>query len=95
MQIVEDEADRIVPHRLDPDHHDVALARHRLALGAAVALDLGRGRGHPKVLGWQLENAAVLERHLQAALVTRQADLGWPVAPAHAAILCAAGRRRI
>ena len=41
MHVVEDELHRVVADRLDADDLDVALARHRLALGRAVPLHLG------------------------------------------------------
>src|SRR4051794_36784735 len=84
MHVVEDELHGVIPDRLDADDLDVALARHRLALGRAVPLHLGRGARHPQVFGRKLESRAVVEGDAQAALVLGEPDLGRPALRVHA-----------
>src|SRR4051794_39622628 len=58
VHVVEDELDGIIADRLHADNLYLALARHSLALGRAVTLDLGRRARHPQVFGRQVEGGA-------------------------------------
>jgi hypothetical protein len=84
MHVVEDELDGVVADRLDPDDLDVALARHRLALGGAVALHLGRGARDPQIFGRKLEGDPVIEGDMKRALVLGEPDFGRPSFRIHA-----------
>src|SRR6266700_7021479 len=78
MHVVEDEAHRIVPDRVDLEHHDVLLARHGLALVGRMALHLGARALHPQIFGRKLVALAVVETHDQRGAVAPKLDLGRP-----------------
>src|SRR5690606_3304480 len=75
MAVVEHDADRVPPNRLDPLDSDVLLAGHEDALAGGVPLDLG-GRGvDAQVLGVEIRLEAVREAHDEAAGALLQRDL--------------------
>ena len=78
VHVVEAEPDRVVAHRVDADDLDIALAGHGLALGRAMALDLGGRAGDAQVFGREREARAVVEGDRQRAPVLGQAQLRRP-----------------
>src|SRR5262249_56065884 len=79
VQVVEDDAYRVVADRLQLDDPDLGAAGDELLLVRAVTLHLGRWALHPQQLGRQPERRAVVEIDLQDLLRLAQTDLGRPV----------------
>ena len=75
VPVVEQQAHRIVAHRLDADDGHVALARHGAPLIRAVALHLGARAFHPQVFRGQAEMGAVVERRPPPAVSGRRLKL--------------------
>ena len=78
MQIVEDEADRVIADRIHLQDGDVLLARDRLALGGRMALHFGARASHPQIFGRKIEARASIEDDRQRLAVLMQAQLDRP-----------------
>jgi hypothetical protein len=78
VHVVEAQLHGIVADRVDADDLDVPFAGYGLALGSAVALDLGRGAHNSEILSRKIEGGSVVEDDPQGAPVLGQAEFGRP-----------------
>src|SRR6476469_4360860 len=78
MQIVEDDAHRVIADRMQFQDRHVALAGNGPALGRRMALHLGAWAAHAQKFRRQFEALAAVERHDQSLAILLQAQIGRP-----------------
>src|SRR6478752_3491558 len=78
MHIVESDPDGIIPHGIDGENCDVALAADRLAFRFGVTLYFGGRAGHAEQLRGQTKGLAIVERDAQRAAILREPDFDRP-----------------
>src|SRR5262249_45260046 len=78
VPVIEEDADRVVAHRLDGVDGNMAFAGDRDPGIAAMALDLGGGAFDPEEFRREAEPRPVLERHLQDFLGPDETDFAGP-----------------
>ena len=77
MQIIKSNADRVMPHGLDPHDADMAPAGDNHLLPRPMPLHLGRGGFNAEIFRRQRESAVIVEGHVEGFFGRAIAQLGY------------------